>query len=462
MKINKCFCQILFVLTPPLLVSCGDTDWLDVKRYKADVMPHTFADLQAIMDNHFVVNLNYPVLGQISADDIYIPDDRLNSASVAERNAYIWAKDIYQGAASSEFAGPNEKISYANIVLERLPLADQTSESERAGIKGQALFLRSFATYQLAQLFCKAYDPATAGQDPGLQLRASSDPNLTSQRSTVQQTYDRILADALEAVELLPQQQPYRTRPTKAAAHGMLAKAYLVMGMFQQALNHADLALKDQAKILDFNSDIIQPSSTYRFPSFTAQRSNPEILFHAESMGLASVNPSQAITFIDSGLTSSYQNNDLRKTLFFRVDAQGRFQHVGRYTGTARVFTGIAANEMLLIQAECHARLGNTTEAISRLNLLLKNRFKAGTFTELQVSDKDSALNLILSERRKELVFTGQARWEDLRRLAKERPMPLRRRANGMEYALLPGDKRYVLPFPDLEIQLSGILQNQR
>nr|WP_295924704.1 RagB/SusD family nutrient uptake outer membrane protein [uncultured Dyadobacter sp.] len=445
-----------------LLLSCGGGDWLDVKRYNADVMPQSMADLQAIMDNPFAVNLRYPVLGQIGSDDVYIPDDRLNSTTAYERNAYIWAKDIFQGAASPEFTNPNEKITYANIVLERLPQAGQSTAAEATNLKGQALFLRSFATYQLAQLFCKTYQAESAQNDPGLQLRSSSDPNPTATRSTVQQTYQRILDDALEASLLLPARQPYATRPTAAAAHGLLAKVYLVMGRFGDALTHSDLALKAYPELLDFNSEIIQPSATYRFPVFDASRLNPEIIFFAESMGVASIDPGRQIIYMDTVLTGSFQNNDLRRTLFFRPGTQGRLQHVGRYTGNARTFCGIATNELLLISAECHARTGNPTTAIALLNQLLRKRFKQGTFIQLDSQDADSTLNLVLFERRKELVFSGQTRWEDLRRLGKERPLVLRRHANGEDHELLPGDNRYVLPFPDLEIQLSGIAQNQR
>jgi len=33
---------------------------------------------------------------------------------------------------------------------------------------------------------------------------------------------------------------------------------------------------------------------------------------------------------------------------------------------------------------------------------------------------------------------------------------------NGVTYTLLPNDKRYALPIPDQEIQLTGIPQNVR
>ncbi len=70
----------------------------------------------------------------------------------------------------------------------------------------------------------------------------------------------------------------------------------------------------------------------------------------------------------------------------------------------------------------------------------------------------------ILEERRKELPFTGQLRWEDLRRLNKDQRFAkiLVRTIAGNEYQLLPNSKRYVFPIPDIEIELSGIPQNER
>lgn len=446
------------------LTSCQDNDWLNVKRNKADVMPETLADLQAVMDNHFVVNLGYPVLGQISSDNVYVPDDRLNSASTSERNAYVWAKDLYEGGVSAEFANPNERITYANIVLERIGAADEKSSPQAANIRGQALFLRAFATYQLTQLFCKTFNPGSSSTDLGVQLRYSSDPNTVVPRSSVQQTYDRILQDATEAALLLTADQLYTTRPSSAAAHGLLAKVHLVMGSFELALREAQLALQAHGALLDFNSELVEPKATYRFPAFNAARKNPEILFYAEGVAMASTNPSQSIAFVDSLLYGSYQDNDLRKTLFYTMAPGGLYLPVGRYTGTTRPFTGIAVNELYLIMAECQAREGNAEAGMQTLNLLLKNRFKQGTFSGLNAVDAASALRLILAERRKELAFTGQCRWEDLRRLSgtPDFSLTLKRDSNGKHYTLDPGDKRYVFPFPDLEIQLSGIVQNER
>jgi starch-binding outer membrane protein, SusD/RagB family len=69
---------------------------------------------------------------------------------------------------------------------------------------------------------------------------------------------------------------------------------------------------------------------------------------------------------------------------------------------------------------------------------------------------------VILQERRKELPFTADVRWEDLRRLNKDPNFQktIVRVLNGTTYTLPPNDPKYVLPIPENEVQLSGLQQN--
>jgi len=68
---------------------------------------------------------------------------------------------------------------------------------------------------------------------------------------------------------------------------------------------------------------------------------------------------------------------------------------------------------------------------------------------------ENEALKMILSERRKELVFRG-TRWMDLRRLNREpeHASVVRRQLDGKEYLLLPGDLRYTFLLREEEISL--------
>ena len=119
--------------------------------------------------------------------------------------------------------------------------------------------------------------------------------------------------------------------------------------------------------------------------------------------------------------------------------------------------------EFYLTKAECLARNGSVTEAISTLNKLLITRYKTGSYTPVSVTDQQEALSIILLERRKELLFRG-IRWTDLRRLNLEAStaVTIYRKLNGTSYKLEPNSPNYTLPVADDVIQLSNIPQNMR
>jgi len=107
-------------------------------------------------------------------------------------------------------------------------------------------------------------------------------------------------------------------------------------------------------------------------------------------------------------------------------------------------------------------RKNRVSDGMAMLNTLLKTRYKANNFTPLSAENQTDALNKVLMERRKELVWRS-LRWTDLKRLNKEGAnIILRREINGDIYTLAPNDPKYVFPIPDDEIALSGIQQNIR
>lgn len=458
--------HLVFLLSSLLLGSCQmQDDWLNQKRDKSDITPKSLDDFQAVLDNSNTLNKGYPMLGMTGTDNVFLPDNILGSVSERERNAYSWAKDIFNGSTSSDFAAPYIAIGFCNIVLEGIsgikPTDAQTSQF--TNIKGQAFFHRAMSLYNLSQLFCKPFSPSTAGSDLGLQLKVSSDPNEKPKRSSVKETYEFILSDLKSAISLLPEQQLYTTRPSKRAALALLSKVHLSMQDYKSAAEAASLVLTDNLVLLDFNSDKVKPSATYVFPAYSNQMANDEIIFFAYGMSLVSLWPVNNVGFVDSLLYKSYHDNDLRKTLFFRRNADGMAKFTGAYTGTFYNFSGIATNEILLVLAESLARTTETAKALALLESLLVKRFKSGTYQKLTVS-ADQVLAAILEERRKELPFTGQLRWEDLRRLNQDPKFSrtLTKIVNGVKIELAPNDSRYVFPFPDQEILLSGVQQNLR
>jgi hypothetical protein len=458
--------HLIMILSSILLGSCQmQDDWLNAKRDKSDITPKSLDDFQAVLDNSNTLNRGYPMLGMMSTDNLFLPDNILGSVTERERNAYNWAKDIFNGAASSDFAAPYIAIGFCNIVFEGIstikPTQAQTSQFEN--IKGQAFFHRAMSLYNLSQLFCKPFNPSTAGIDLGLQLKVSSDPNEKVKRSSLKETYEFILSDLTSAIPLLPEQQLYTTRPTRKAALALLSKVNLSMQDYTSAAKAASSVLGDNPVLLDFNGDKVKPAAVYVFPAYSNQMANDEILFFAYGTTLTSLWPVNNIGFVDSLFYKSYHVNDIRKTLFYKTNGQGLARFTGSYSGSFYNFSGIATNEILLVLAESLARTGESEKALTYLELLLMKRFKSGTYQKLTISG-DQVLATILEERRKELPFTGQLRWEDLRRLNLNSKFAktLTRTVNGVKIELAPNDNRYVFPFPDQEILLAGVKQNER
>jgi hypothetical protein len=452
--------NIFFLLLILAFGACNkSSEWLDKKAANSDVVPATLKDYQAILDYDLYMNSSYPYLGMVSSDNYYVPySSWLNDGSAA-KYAYSWEAEIFLSGSSNEWNYPYKIVISSNIVLEGLMKLDATPATRSAidQARGSALFYRSMAFHQLAQLFGAPYVAATAATDLSIPLRLTADVNEVSKRATVQQVYAQLIQDLTEAESLLPATATIKTRPSAAAAAGLLARVYLDMEDYPAAGAAARRARARYSTLIDYNS--LNAAASYPLPSF--QNDNKEVIFHAEGLNYVLCNLNG---LIDSVIYQSYTSSDLRKTLFYKTGANGGYNFRGSYTGGLTGFCGIAVNELFLISAECYARAGNVTGALTELNTLLQKRWKQGTFTPITATDGLDALTKILLERRKELPFTGGLRWADLRRLNRDTRFAktLTRNLNGQIVSLSPGDKRYVLPIPFLEIRLSGIGQNPR
>jgi len=459
---------IIFILLVQVMVGCKKQDaWLNAKSNKSDVIPSTLEDFQALLDNNSVMNANYPSIGIVGADNSFVLDAvALTAGQVNERNAYKWSKDIYENSleGGAHWQYPYQTIEYANVVLDGLAKSNISENTTFNNIKGQALFFRSFAYYNLLQIYAKQYTKETADTYLGLPLKVSSDVNVVVSRSSVQAVYDQIINDLTSAERLLTDVPLFKTRPSKPAAQSLLAKVYLNMGNYAKAKEYADLVLSSNYSLIDLNT--LNAALTYPFPTFQSNN-NTEILFYCTAVGLTFTSTSNLLVLDE--LYNRYDDNDLRKTIFFRTNANLTHSFRGRYSAGMTIFCGLATNEIYLIRAECLARLGNYQAAIEDINALLRQRWKKDNgisrYVDQIANTENEALNIILLERRKELPFSGNLRWEDLKRLNLDPRFSktLSRTVNGQQYTIPPNDSRYVYPIPLIETNFNPlIIQNER
>jgi len=435
--------------------------FLDAKPNLALVVPNAVADYQAILDNNIANNLfnyNQPSLPEIGAGDFYLQYTSWQTLiNAQERNAYLWSPDIYAGQISFDWNNAYQRILNENVVLNGIVNISYNSSNEASwnNVKGTGLFYRAYDFLCLAEEFAKAYDASSANTDLGIPLRTSSDINVKSVRATVLETYNQIINDLLIAKSLLPASVVYPDRPGKGAVYGLLSRVYLDQSNYAKALAYADSSLQLNNKLIDFNT--LSKTSSNPITYF-----NPEVIYNHFLSSYSSFNNSSPDLIVDSTLYNSYSANDLRKVIYFKT-VSGLITRKASYSGNTYLFGGLATDEMYLTRAECYARLNNVSSAMQDLNALLVTRWASGTFTPYTASNSTDALNEILLERRKELIFRGR-RWADLKRLNKDpnTAVTLARIFNGQTYTLLPNSDLYVFPIPTDEIQLSGLQQNPR
>lgn len=454
------------------VTSC--TKRLDKKPEGNITTPETLEDLQRLLDydntpgtgaSIYGMNQNATPSGaEAAADNYYITQSYFNSSigNPPRYLTYIWQYDPNFIQQDDDWQRPYKAVYVANVCLENLPKIERTAVNKDAwdNVKGSALFFRSYYFLQLVWEYAKAFDAATASTDKGIPLKSSTSIDDPTTRASVQQSYEKIIADAKECIHYLPNTGLNCERPSKMTAYGLLARTYLSLREYDSAYKYSELCLQFNSQLINLNGDpdIVAPFTSIDAPF---RKFNKETIFFT-SMDNYHTSVAQYNAYVDSSLYNSYDANDLRKQAYF--SGTGTFQRFkGSYsqTNSAALFSGIAVDEMILTRAECKARAGDKNGALADLNNLMITRWQNGSFIPFTTATASQALDLILIERRKELIFRG-LRWIDIKRLNKEgRNIMIRRFLNNQFYDLQPNDNRYALAIPPSIIQLTGIPQNE-
>jgi len=462
--------KTLYLLLLATILQACKKDFLSAKTDDSLVIPTTIAELQALLDNdNAITGLNEggPNISLLFAgtDEFILTETQFQNATEYARSVYQWSPVLKTAGANLsnlDWASPYRTVYYANIALQGIDkIAPSSAETQQYNnVKGSALFLRGYTFYQLSQAFCPPPQQGNMDSPYGLPLRLSADISTASVRSSLSETYSQILSDLKASIRLLPEKPVYKTRPSRTAAYAMLARVYQTLSNHSVALAYADSCLALSPVLLDFNT--IDPAPTYPFTAL-----NDEIIFNGlmPSSPLAQYMISTTRSVIPQVNFARFQPNDLRRKLYFSTNSStGNLQFRGSYLKTSIPFCGIATDEILLIKAESHARLGQIQPAMDALNILLKKRYPISTFVPVSATSMQQALTTVLDERFRELYMRG-TRWTDLRRLNQDSQMaiPLTRTIAGETYTLSPGSSLYTWPIPDAVLSANpGMAQNPR
>lgn len=377
--------------------------------------------------------------------------DELNRPNLPTDPFLINSIPSTESAIASMWQSCYTAIYNANAILEGLDASGSITLPMKKQLRGEALFIRAFVHFYLVNLF---------GNVP---LILTTDVRQTAVigRTPVDSVYKRIVMDLLESKSLLSDSYIYsnneRVRVNRFAASAFLARVYLYIGAWQNAIDAAGAVIDNTglyALLADLNTVFYKNSkeAIWQFYSFGGDGHT--------TIGAALV-PSSATSVPNYTLTSHLMNTfepgDQRVLKWVTNSTNNNQVYYWPYKYKQRVGTaGITGEydmvlrlaEQYLIRAEAKAQLNDITGAQEDLN---KIRNRAG-LQNTNANNKDALLAAIEKERQVELFVEWGHRWLDLKRT---------HRIDALLTPVKPGwqSARQLFPLPSVELSKNPALE---
>lgn len=386
-----------------------------------------------------IVNGPAYLLGEMHSDNTYYYRNILFGATEQQENIADFSIPTSNGITTNVHVTNQYRLDYqiiarTNQILTTIDAVDFEAGSKN-NLKGQALFLRAYAYFELVRYFGKVplhLTAVTNRQEAALPL------------ATSEQIYTQIIKDADEAGKLLlPKSTQEAGRATSGAAKTLLANVYIV----QKKWAEAEKLLKD---VVTNDGYALMPDYNDAFSTTSGNKNNQESVFEVQFQeGSAGYNGSIIYNFIPRPITAAelqpitgtsnpqplsgegnnaptpdiiaaYEPADKRKdisigyvTLSGSLRANKVYPYIKKFAKPHALHGNTGNNwpiyrysEVLLFLAEALAEQGKAAEAATYLNQV---RARAG----LGVSTAANVRDAIYDERRVELAFENK-RWFDL------------------------------------------------
>ena len=191
----------------------------------------------------------------VLAGDIFKLPSAVTSPSLTRANYYadesVNRIDLMTGNDKNPYFNAYEGLFAWNLIVEDVPDATECTEVQRRQLIAQGLVLRAMHYFYLANFYADQYDEATKDK-LSVPLITSASVEAPSPQVTLQTIYEFMLDDLNKAVEDLPVHSESILHPNRALGYGMLARVYLSMGDYDNALKNASLALEQNDQLFNW------------------------------------------------------------------------------------------------------------------------------------------------------------------------------------------------------------------
>jgi hypothetical protein len=271
LRVRRLLKSLLFA--PAILLCCTNCS-LDQELYGALEFDSTIkneTDAEFVVNGVFSTFQGFDAFKASAGGIVMYSGDDFSSTSIGNTGnaAGVWINRMF--TSSNDYVRQVWRVfcvtaNRANSAREAVNAAETLSETYKRQIEGEMLFARAFSYYYLVRLF---------GGVPIRTEATEPSSNFFETRASVDSVYALIFADLKRAANqcLLFKQQPETQfgRPTKGAAHALLASAYLTYGnycdlhnrpqeaqmYYLEAVNRCDSVINsNQYRLLDNYADL--------------------------------------------------------------------------------------------------------------------------------------------------------------------------------------------------------------
>ncbi len=337
-------------------------------------------------------------------------------------DAYIW--NYTPSNTENLWATAYATIARANNVINAVPGFNGTDEEEALlqKYKAECLFVRAIAHFDLVRLYAQPYSFSKTGLGVPVVLKTEiAEPA----RNSVEEVYEQVIADLLEAEELIGSYTRTDGADPTASANlysikALLSRVYLNMEEWQKSADYATEVI-NSGNYTMWTADQYVTVSENADGAWGRDLEGSEVIFSAYSSASSEGAPGQqGISYMTNeaghgdvtasqDLLSLYEDGDVRRDLFQTSDVaiNAGYEWTLKYPSKSGDFSTnntpiIRLSEMYLNRCEAiyqGASVSGVT-ALSDFNVIRTHRGLDERTAALQLID-------ISNERRREFCFEG-------------------------------------------------------
>lgn len=440
----------------------------------------TYAEYESIYSNI------YFLYADVVAGNVKFAPNPQGIATVPEllQTVYSFEEQANQGSFSSYYQNAYGLVNALNLILENIDDVPNLNESKKQQVIAEVLAMRGSIHFDLSKLFAQTYSFSANAQHLGIVYNTETivaGEDFPSRKS-LENTYDLIESDFLEALELFtnspaldfgPETSYFNTLNTRA----LLSRLYLYQEEWQKVIEQAsvvinsNIALTPRAQLVEEWAEF-EPLSEALL-EFTPPLTSEEGLVSSSVSTFFELVINEDGEVIKNGryatsqdLISLYDDEDIRgeigllKTKNISTQTDSGSEDLP-YTFTQKFPANdgsimIRLSEVYLNRSEAYAQIGEDASARQDLQSI---RLRANPNAQPVNLSGDDLIEEILVERRRELAFESHLLFD----LARNGKSIIRNDGCDINICQLdfPND-RFILPIPENSILINeNMVQNE-